>query len=60
MKFSEFSMVFRGFGKAKEWVFNLIKVIFMRGRKEIMKTKGFLWRKRGENEGKFGRGGEEE
>ena len=44
-------MDFGGFRKAKEWVFILIKVFFMRGREEIMKTKGVLWRKRGADDG---------
>ena len=40
-------MVFRGFGKAKEWVFNFIKVIFMRGEKRNHENKGVFMEKKG-------------
>ena len=43
--------------KLKNESLNFIKVYFMRGKRRIMKTKGFLWKKRETNEGKFGRGG---
>ena len=46
MKFFQgFSNGFGGFGKVKERVFNFVKVIFMKGRKEIMKTKDFYGEK---------------
>ena len=42
---------FGGFGIVKKWGFNYGKVILINGRRAFMKTREFLWRKRGENEG---------
>ena len=38
-------MEFDGFGKVKEWVFNLVKMIFVNGRREIMKIEEFYGEK---------------
>ena len=40
-------MEFDGFGIVKKWVFNYGKVIFINGRRGFMKTREFLWRKKG-------------
>ena len=51
--FEWFSKEMEGSGKVKEWVFNFIRVISMKGRRGIMKTKGILWRKMETNGGQL-------
>ena len=51
MFFNVFLKGFEGFGKAKKWVLNLTKWIFMNGRRKLMKKYRNYMQKRGANEG---------